>query len=229
MDNSISPEKIEKRIEKEVEQVASSIGIKKFFKEFLSDEYITSLQVSDFIEYYNKTVLDRGEIDFLEFIHYWILGSALESGIHNRPTCEIIWTLKTEREKIFGYITKKDFEGLNRYMRDLTGKNQISFCSKLSHTVVPNEFPPHDSNVRTILELGDTADLEIYRAIIDAYSQYIHKHPDYLEKIRKELSDDGYFSILQINRVSDIRILDMILWKQGKKVKAYNKNKKFCP
>jgi len=203
--------KLEQEIKNSIEKYFKDLNEKKierFFDDFKKDKSFP------FISFYNRTVLNKEIISFGEFRYQWAI-----QGIA-REVCDYF---EKNQKKLFNEIKrKKDIEKFyNKYCKKgtVTERNEISFCSKLFHTYLPNEYPPMDSRVREKFRLRlDIASVLILKK---AYKSYIKDNKDKINLIRKVLSKKK-FSEFKVSKLSNIRILDMFLWfdnveKVGKK------------
>lgn len=191
---------IEKKTEKVKEKIEEDINSKNLseiedcFNYFLNDKEL------NFIKFYNSTVLGREKIKFREFSKQWVLrlGKNFYTDFDNEYD-ERINEIKKKRDIVGFYITYCMPEGENV---------QHSFCSKLFHTILPEEFPPVDSKLREKFHLLNENYLLSILIIQKAYEDYIRDNKDKINKIREILSQKK-FELLQIYKISNIRIIDM--------------------
>ena len=92
-----------------------------------------------------------------------------------------------------------------------TVRKEASFCSKLFHTILPDEFPPVDNPIKNKFHLQKEEFIKSVLIIKLGYKLFIAENPDKIKLIRKLLSKPK-FAYLRINELSDIRILDMYYW-----------------
>ncbi len=97
-------------------------------------------------------------------------------------------------------------------------RKESSFCSKLFHSILPDEFPPVDNFIRKKFNLQKEEFIKSVLIIKRGYKLFTEENPDKIDQIRKLLSKPK-FDYLRINKLSDIRILDMYYW-----FKEKNKN-----
>lgn len=184
------------QIEKDFNALDES-ELEEFFRKFKDDKRTLS-----FLEYYNKTVLDKEKIDFGEFKRQWaIQGMAKEVFNFFSDNFE---RLKEEIEK--ERDIKKFFE-----KHCCTVRKEASFCSKLFHTILPDEFPPVDNPIKRKFHLQREEFIKSVLIIKRGYQLFIKENQDKINLIRKLLSKPK-FAYLRINELSDIRILDMYYW-----------------
>lgn len=113
---------------------------------------------------------------------------------------------------------EKDFETLNEFELEkffekycCTIRREASFCSKLFHTILPDEFPPLDNPIKKKFNLQKEEFVKSVLIIKLGYKMFFEENPNKIDLIRKLLSKSK-FTYLMINELSDIRILDMYYW-----------------
>jgi len=177
--------------------------IESFFDRYKKDKTFP------FIKYYNKTVLDEGRIDFGEFKYWWGLQGLPERvyGYFDENYDRIIEEIKRERniEKFFNKYCKAGNKITN------SKRNEVVFCSKLFHTILPCEYPPVDRRILEEFELSSAIGnvLIVKKAYENSIKDRGNKNK--LDIIRKVLSKDK-FSEFRVDKLSDMRILDMFYW-----------------
>lgn len=171
--------------------------LEKLFEKFKGDRRTIS-----FLEYYNKTVLDKEKIDFGEFKRLWAIRGMKRkvSNFFNENFDKLKEKIQKEKD------IKKFFE---KYC--CTMRRELSFCSKLFHTVLPDKFPPVDRAITNKFHLQIEESIKRVLIIKRGYELFIKENKDKIVLIRKLLSKPK-FSYLRINELSDIRILDMYYW-----------------
>ena len=90
-----------------------------------------------------------------------------------------------------------------------------SFCSKIFHTVFPDEFPPVDSLIRKFFKLDSENLLLSILIIKQGYHDYLKSNYNKIGRI-KGLKSISTFNILRLNELSYIRLIDMIIWWEQK-------------
>ena len=90
-------------------------------------------------------------------------------------------------------------------------RNEVVFCSKLFHTILPCEYPPVDRRILEEFELSSAIGnvLIVKKAYENSIKDRGNKNK--LDIIRKVLSKDK-FSEFRVDKLSDMRILDMFYW-----------------
>ncbi len=103
------------------------------------EKYKQDKRTYTFIDYYNRIVLDKENIDFGEFKRQWAI-QGMTREVFNFFT-ENFEKLKKEIE------TEKD---IKKFFKKYCCKvrKEASFCSKLFHTILPNEFQPVDNPIK---------------------------------------------------------------------------------
>lgn len=188
---------IKRKIEEDFEKLNEQ-EFETFFDKFQNDKRTLS-----FIEYYNKTVLDKSKVKFSEFSYQWALHLTKKFYVYFDKNYDfLIDEIKNKKNII-------DFH--NRFCIDNLGKRRGSFCSKLFHTILPSEFPPVDNPIRKRFNLQNEDFITSVLIIKEGYESFIKNNPELIKLIRKVLSKDK-FSYLRVDELSDIRILDMYYW-----------------
>jgi len=188
-------------------------GIKKtLFEEFkfhsssyhenLFSSFVLDDRTLSFIRYYNRTVLDKERISFGEFKHQWAI-----QGMTSQVIKYFDDNYDAIRDEILQEKNIKKF-----YLRHCVSvRKEASFCSKLFHTHLPNDYPPLDNPIRNRFNLGKEEFIKSVLMVRDAYKQFIEDNGVYIKMVRSILSDPKY-SYLRVSELSDIRIIDMYLW-----------------
>jgi len=195
---------IEKKAEKVKEKIEEDINSKNLSEIKDCFNYILNDKELKFIEYYNSTVLKGKKIDFEEFSKQWGLIFAKDfyanfNKVFKKDYDKRINEIRKKRDIIDFYI---------RFCIPKEGYIQHSFCSKLFHTILPEEFPPVDSNLINRFKLKNESYILSIFIIKKAYEEYIKNNEDKIDKIREILSKEK-FKDLQIKKISNIRIIDM--------------------
>lgn len=171
--------------------------IEKLFSDSLKDKRVIS-----FLNYYNKVVLDKGNIDFGEFKHQWAI-----QGMKKRTYQEFSNHFGERKKEIIKEKNIRDF--YNKYCR--TERNEAAFCCKLFHTILPNEFPPLDNPIRKYFKLHRMDFIDTVLIVKRAYELFIKDNRDKVQFMRKTLLKPK-FSIIRVSEISDLRLLDMYYW-----------------
>ena len=171
--------------------------LEQFFEKFKDDKGTLS-----FLEYYNKTALDKEKIDFGEFKRQWAIQGM---------TREVFKFFSDNFEKLKEEIKKE--RDIKKFFEKYCCRvrKEASFCSKLFHTILPDEFPPVDNPIKKKFHLQKEEFIKSVLIIKLGYKLFIAENPDKITLIRKLLSKPK-FAYLRINELSDIRILDMYYW-----------------
>jgi len=184
------------QIEKDFETL-NEFELEKFFEKFNEDRRTLS-----FLEYYNRTVLDNEKINFGEFKRQWAIQGMTRHAFNFFSNNFRMLKEEIQKEKDI----KKFFE---RYC--CTVRREASFCSKLFHTILPDEFPPLDNPIKKKFNLQKEEFVKSVLIIKLGYKMFFEENPNKIDLIRKLLSKSK-FTYLMINELSDIRILDMYYW-----------------
>ncbi|TET06170.1 MAG: hypothetical protein E3J83_06310 [Candidatus Atribacteria bacterium] len=187
---------VKKQIEKDINTMTVEDIILLFTKS-LTDNRATS-----FIDYYNKTVLDKETINFGEFKRQWAI-QGMKKYIYQDFDNHF-----QEREQEI--IREKDITSFyNKYCR--TERNEAAFCCKLFHTILPNEFPPLDNPIRKHFKLQRNDFIESLLIVKKAYELFIRENQVKIKMIRDNLNKPR-FKILRVTELSNLRLLDMYYW-----------------
>jgi|GEM_PF-2556742 len=196
---------IEKKAE-EVKKILEEITpegekkIKDCFSYFLNNK-----KEMKFIDYYKKTVLEKDKINFVNFRNQWGLQRANKdfyvnfNKVFGKEYDKGISEIREKKDIVGFYVTYCMPEGENV---------QGSFCSKLFHTIFPEEFPPVDRNLRNTFKLQNESFILAILIIKKGYKEYIQDNENKFKHIRDVLPNEK-FNELKINKISNIRIIDM--------------------
>lgn len=196
-------------VKKQIEKDFNELELEETFDKFKEDKRTLS-----FLKYYHKTVLDKEKIDFGEFKGQWKI-QGMTKEVFNFFT-DNFNELKEEIEK-----EKNIKVFFKKYCCAV--RKEVSFCSKLFHTIIPDEFPPLDNPIKKKFHLQEKDSIENVLIIKGGYELFIKENQDKMKLIRKLLSKPK-FHYLRSNELSDIRILDMYHWfKASREDKLTNK------
>lgn len=187
-------------VRKQIEEDFKTLNEQKleiFFEKFQEDKRTLS-----FLEYYNRSVLDKEKIDFGEFKRQWAIQGMTKEvfNFFNDNFDELKQEVENEKD------IKKFFKKYCCAVR-----KEASFCSKLFHTFLPREFPPVDNPIKKKFHLQKEEFIESVLIIKHSYELFVKENQDMILLIRKLLSKPK-FAYLRVNELSDIRILDMYYW-----------------
>ena len=185
-------------VKNKIEENLRKEDIEKFFDKFQEDQRTLS-----FIEYYNKTVLDKERIKFGKFSYQWALHLPKKFYTFFDKNYDFMISEIRGKENITDFY--------NRFCIDNLGKKRGSFCSKLFHTILPSKFSPVDNQIRKRFNLQNEDFITSILIIKRGYELFIKENTKLINLIRKTLSKSK-FSYLRIKELSDIRILDMYYW-----------------
>ncbi|UZE94286.1 MAG: hypothetical protein IB618_01810 [Candidatus Pacearchaeota archaeon] len=173
----------------------------KLFREYFKDK-----RSIDFVKYYNKTVLDKEKINFGMFSNKWAL--------HLRKS-HIDYLDKNYKLLKKEILNKKNiYLFYKKFGIDKSGRRNKSFCCKLFHTFLPNEFIPLDNPIRNHFKLKNfNSDHHLWceKIIRNGYLIFISKNKEKIKLIKEVLSDKES-EFFRIKELSDIRLMDMIYW-----------------
>ena len=200
LDNILNTESEANLISRQIEEDFKKLNeqeLEDFFDRFQKENGNLN-----FIEYYNRTVLDKEKIDFGEFKSRWgIQGMTKEfytffDENYDKLRVEII-NEKNMREFFEKYCNKE--------------RKEYTFCTKLFHTVLPAEFPPIDNAIRKKFGLHNEGFITSALIIKRGYETFSERNQQLIVKVKNVLSKEK-FAYFRVNELSDIRILDMYYW-----------------
>jgi len=187
---------IKRQIENDIATITAK-DLDDFFTKSLADNRTIS-----FINYYNKTVLDKETINFGEFKRQWAI-----QGMKKHIYQDFDNHFEERKQEI---IREKDITNFyNKYCRK--ERNEAAFCCKLFHTILPNEFSPLDNPIRKHFKLHRIDFIESFRIVKKAYELFIKDNQDIIKMIRDNLYNTK-FKIIRITELSNLRLLDMYYW-----------------
>ena len=187
-------------VKKQIEEDFKALNeqeLERFFEKFEEEKDTPS-----FLDFYNRSVLDKEKINFGEFKMQWAIQGMTKEVLNffNENFDKLKEEIKKEKD------IKKFFEEYCCKVR-----KEASFCSKLFHTILPDEFPPVDNPLKNKFNLQKEEFIKSVLIIKKGYELFIKENQDKILLIRKLLSKPK-FANLRINELSDIRILDMYCW-----------------
>lgn len=189
-------DEIKIQIENDIASVTAE-DLDIFFTESLNDKRAIS-----FLNYYNKTVLDKEIINFGEFKHHWAI-----QWMRKQVYQEFDNHFEETKQEI---IKNKDIVAFfNKYCR--TERDEAAFCCKLFHTILPNEFPPLDNPIRKHFKIHRMDFIESLLVVKKAYELFIGDNMKTIHLFRQKLQEPK-FKFFRVRELSDLRILDMYYW-----------------
>ena len=177
-------------------------GLNELELERTFDKFAKDKRTISFLEYYNRTVLDKERIDFGVFKRQWAIQGM---------TRQVFNTFNDNFNGLKSEILKE--KNINDFFENhcCTVRREASFCSKLFHTILPDEFPPLDNPIKKKFNLQREEFIKSVLIVKRGYRLFIENNFDKIDLIRKILSKPK-FAYLRINELSEIRILDMYFW-----------------
>jgi hypothetical protein len=182
--------------------------LEESFEKFTEDRRTLS-----FIEYYNRTVLDKEKINFGEFKRQWAIQGM---------TRQVFNFFEENFDRLRKEILIE--KNINKFFENYccTVRREASFCSKLFHTILPDEFPPLDNPIKKKFKLQNEEFLLSVLIIKLGYKKFFEENHDKIDLIRSVLSKPK-FAFLRVSELSDIRILDMYYWFKENREKTFLK------
>jgi hypothetical protein len=174
---------------------------------------LKSKQFRDFQEYYFKT-LNNQELVFKEFRQKYSLQGidrlTLQRLDDNKN--EIFNLIKSDNisELYFKFFTKVKIPRKDKIIE----KNLGSFFTKIVHTFRPTEYTPLDMPLRNFFGLNDESYLVSCIIVSNAYKLWTadKKNRVRVESLKKHLYDICKNKSLAIDKISDMRLLNLIFW-----------------
>ena len=163
-----------------------------------------------FINWYNNIVLNQEPFNFKQFNYQWRL--------HLSDTfCNALGDYHSIKNEIKNNRDIQEFYNNHCINNTRLGstRHESSFCSKIFHTFIPNEFPPVDSYVRKSFgfNINKSWGIDEIEIIKDGYNLYNKEYPATINLIKNVLSNNEHLNqILRPNELSNVRIIDMCFW-----------------
>lgn len=182
------------------------------------------LRQTAFTGFYNALVLEgrhyEDENFFRTFAWHWRLlrGIACDSPFFNK--------LARDRKKIRRLVQKGQLLKLYRNYFERTEvkrdnrkvpREQGSFFAKLTHCICPCKYAPMDTRVRAFLGLQNTCSVVSFEVITNSYHQWRKQNARRMTRLKKVAVKADDKDRLRVRDLSDLRILDMILWRAADK------------
>lgn len=97
-------------------------------------------------------------------------------------------------------------------------KSLGSFFTKLVHTFRPDEFCALDNPVKNFFGLKKESFFVAFLVINEAYRQWTKDNNALIAEIKERFKKADNQSVFQHNKISDLKLLDMIFWSKANKV-----------
>jgi len=181
-------------------------------------------RASDFHLYYQRILSNEEHmLTTPKFFHEFKRQYGLQ-GVDN----EFLELLDQDKKEILEMIHAKNLTCLYwdyfakakiKYRDEKRERNLGSFFTKLIHTFLPNEFSPIDNPVRDYFGLKRESFYIAFISISRAYREWTAENIGVMQELRTALSRYDEKNILRINKVSDIKILDLVFWYKADQMK----------
>ena len=178
--------------------------------------HLTNARSASFQDYYFKTLGDRKQFlsqdGFFKIfarkysLHVSDLG--LVELEQNKPAILELIDANQLSELYFRYFT----EFPQKRKKIIFTSEQGSFFTKLVHTFKPDEYCALDNPVKQLLGLGHDGFYIAFLVISQAYREWSLENQETLQQIRRQLEQMDANSKLPVQRMTDLKLLDLILW-----------------
>ena len=110
----------------------------------------------------------------------------------------------------FDFFAKAEIqkEGNGKIVRKSLG----SFFTKLVHTFKPNEYCALDNPIKNLFDLKNESFYISFIVISQAYKKWIATNPQELSILKIELRKRDKNNTLQLDKLSDLKLLDLVFW-----------------
>jgi hypothetical protein len=171
------------------------LGITNKPKKALNDKYF----FSNFKTQYSLQGIDK---EFLETLE-------------NNKT-RILQTIVTNPEAIYS----KYFQNAKLTHKGITVHKDLgSFVAKLSHTFCPSKFAALDNPIRKLLGLKNEGFYFSFLVVNRAYANWLNKNKMKMAQIKLGITLVDTGNQLQLDSLTDLKILDTFLWQLANKRK----------
>jgi len=169
--------------------------------------YFKSIDNYDY--YYNSNDF------FKQFKYYYAL-----QGITNK----YLQFLEINKNEIFKLIKKNELSQLYfKYFAEakieqkngIVIKNLGSFFVKLVHTFQPDKYCVLDNPIKNYFGLRNESFFVAFLVISESYNKWIKNNKSLINKIRENLQEIDSNKIFDFNKLTDLKILDLIFWKKA--------------
>lgn len=96
-------------------------------------------------------------------------------------------------------------------------KNLGSFFSKLVHTYSPNEYCALDNPIKNYFGLKNESFYISFIVISSAYKNWVLENENLIKTIRYKFEQNDVNSHFQHDKISDMKLLDLIFWSKANK------------
>lgn len=104
-----------------------------------------------------------------------------------------------------------------------------SFFAKLVHTFRPNEYCAFDNLVKNYLGLNKESFFISYMITCHEYKRWASENQELMVKIRKKFKEADADAFMNHEKLSEMKILDLIFWSKGKSMEQEKKEKIKAP
>ena len=198
------------------------LAIDSIIETDLIKSHIDDKSSSAFQVYYFKTIdNEKRFLDSPDFFRQFKKWYALQ-GIDNY----FLDRLETTKKEILVQIRADNlaqlyFDTFNKaeikHGDGLKEKDLGSFFVKLVHTFRPNEYCALDNPIKNYFGLKKESFFISFIVISMAYKQWASENKKLLQSIRDKLKQADKMQIIEHNKLTDMKLLDLIFWSKAKR------------
>jgi hypothetical protein len=177
------------------------VAFQKYYFEILEDEKYLYIEQAFFRKFkikYSLQFIDNEYLDELE---------NHKSEIYNRIINNQL------SELYFEHFYKAKIKTKNEY----TLKNLGSFFSKLVHTYRPYEYCALDNPIKNYFGLKNESFYISFIVISSAYNNWVIENENLMKTIRHKFEQKFTNSCFEHDKISDMKLLDLIFWCKANK------------
>lgn len=208
----VTDEKINNYVERLKDNVVCQID--DFFREIqhseLYNRYFEEKKFpKKFHNYYCSLVSKKREIEIREFVIQYSIQGVTSGYIEFIEKNKHIIINQLEEQK----LTEVFYEYFYKQEKN-KDKTSGSFFTKMVHTVHPDKYCQVDIQIKNYFKLNNESYFISMIVLSNAFNDWIDRNKEKLEKM-KELLNEKNAELYQIKYVSNIRLLNMIFWKEA--------------
>ncbi len=208
-------DKIKAQLREEISNEKLTILVQKN----LIDAHVIDKKSSNFQRYYFEILKNEEKLKepqyFKSFLsHYSLQG--INAEFREEIECqkhEILKLIKAEDlvQLYFSYFRSAILERKGATYKSEQG----SFFTKLVHTFLPHKFVALDGPIKKYTGLEKESFFQSFIALSQAYIEFAQENKDLLLSIRKAFKKLDTGSNMQHDKITDLKLLDLILWSKA--------------
>jgi len=173
-----------------------SYGFQKYYFEYLNNQELFFNKSNFFRVFKKKYSLQGIDNDYLDGLEKQ--KSVILTKIRSNQICELyLESFKKAKIKRKEIYTEKDLG---------------SFFSKLVHTFNPTNYCALDNPIKELFGLKKESFFIAFIVISNTYKKWSKENPDLIKKIRKEFINLDVKKKIEHEKISDLKLLDLIFW-----------------